>query len=335
MKRLLVMASLLLASLPLVAQNIIYSTGQTYTDAWTGWTVVSSSPNVSAPNIMGNNSWNFPLSGNGSAYDLTVTKLFSITDAPLNMYMDITTQSSLVSMEYSTDGVNYTLVASKSWGANSTQTLTLLNYTPSQGDFYLRVKVEGVVGSPPKTILNNMYIESVIVNDVNVTPGGVQNILVGANGNTLTATESPSAATSREWKYSTVSGSGYVSFGPSQTGLTYTPNFVAAGTYYIVCVSDFGGAIVTSNEVTINVTNAPSGIEENEVSNKMIFYQGNLSVLNPTGQYEVSIYDVMGKLVHQEKNLQEFDTSELMKGIYFISLINKVGERKTIKIIAG
>lgn len=91
---------------------------------------------------------------------------------------------------------------------------------------------------------------------VDVAPTAVQNLLENEAGNELTATES-TTSDSREWKYSTTSGSGYVSFATAETDLTYTPLFATAGTYYVVCESVFNGNAVTSNEVQINVEEAP------------------------------------------------------------------------------
>lgn len=91
---------------------------------------------------------------------------------------------------------------------------------------------------------------------VAIAPTAVQNIVENTNGTQLTATETNGSSTSKEWKYSTTSGSGYQSFATAQTGATYTPQFATAGTYYVVYVADFNGTIKTSNEVQINVTPA-------------------------------------------------------------------------------
>lgn len=85
-----------------------------------------------------------------------------------------------------------------------------------------------------------------------VTPSGSQSLLVGVNGALLTVAETP-AGTAREWKFATTPGGPYSSFGPTQTGLTYTPNFGASGTYYVVCISTISGVTCTSNEVIISV----------------------------------------------------------------------------------
>ncbi len=88
-----------------------------------------------------------------------------------------------------------------------------------------------------------------------VAPATTQSIMHGANGSAVSVTESQPAI--HEWKYSSTSGSGYVSFAPAETGSSYTPNFALPGTYYVVCVSTNvnPGDAVTSNEVEIDVQN--------------------------------------------------------------------------------
>ncbi len=109
------------------------------------------------------------------------------------------------------------------------------------------------------TYPNGIVVRSneVLVNvvDNNVTPSGSQSLLVGVNGTMLTVTETP-AGTAREWKFATISGGPYSSFGPLETGMTYTPNFAAPGTYYVVCISTISGVTCTSNEVVISVGTA-------------------------------------------------------------------------------
>jgi plastocyanin len=131
-----------------------------------------------------------------------------------------------------------------------------VNYTPlfaSTGTYY--VVCESAFGSD--VIISNeviINVTEVIPNTVEINPATEQIIAVNEAGTVLTATEGPNAATTREWKYSTTSGSGYVAFLTDEFGLTYTPLFDTPGTYYVVCESDFNGDIVLSNEVTVNVT---------------------------------------------------------------------------------
>lgn len=123
-------------------------------------------------------------------------------------------------------------------------------YTPNftaPGTYYV-VAVTTFPGG--LNVTSNEVQVNVVGNDV--TPAAPQSILVSSNGNVLTVNETP-AATSREWKYATVSGGPYQSFGPAQTGTTYTPNFATGGNYYIVAVSTISGVTVTSNEVIVSV----------------------------------------------------------------------------------
>ncbi|MCX6301696.1 MAG: FG-GAP-like repeat-containing protein [Bacteroidia bacterium] len=87
-----------------------------------------------------------------------------------------------------------------------------------------------------------------------IIPTGEQAILKNQNCATLTVTES-STPTSRQWKYSTVSGGPYTQAIAGATGTTCITSFPADGIYYIVCESIFGGTAYTSNQVKIIVTN--------------------------------------------------------------------------------
>jgi hypothetical protein len=108
-----------------------------------------------------------------------------------------------------------------------------------------------------------------------VSPSATQSILTGVNGSTLTVNEGYTVS-SRQWKYSTVSG------GPYSTNLgtasTQIPNFGTPGTYYIVCESTYGAPCSvtnTSNEIQITVSNpAP---EINLVGNGLTIVDGDAS----------------------------------------------------------
>ena len=122
-------------------------------------------------------------------------------------------------------------------------------YTPNfstAGTYYV-VAVSSYTGL---TITSNQVQINVVENSI--APTGSQSILVSTPGTTLTVTETPSG-TSREWKYGTTTGGPYQSFSAVQTGMTYTPNFASAGTYYVVCESVINGITATSNEVLISV----------------------------------------------------------------------------------
>lgn len=136
-------------------------------------------------------------------------------------------------------------------------------------------------------------------NTVTISPSGSQTILTSVNGNLLTASETPSAASSREWKLSMTSGSGYASFGTPETGLTYTPNFATVGTYYIICESDFSGDVQISNEVTIFVPSS-AGIDENGIKFNIYNQSGliNLVFSSTENVSNFNLFDLNGRMVY-------------------------------------
>lgn len=121
--------------------------------------------------------------------------------------------------------------------------------TATGGGYRMRI----VSSNPAVTSANNGNDLQVYLCTNAAAPSTAQTIEAAVNGTALSVTESTTAS-SREWKYTTVSGGTYSSFAPAQTGNNYTPNFAAAGTYFVVCTSTFpGGLAVSSNEVTVNV----------------------------------------------------------------------------------
>ena len=126
-------------------------------------------------------------------------------------------------------------------------------YTPNSpvaGTFYI-ICISSYPGG--LAVTSNEVVINIVSNSI--APATSQSILVNVSGATLTVTETPTA-TSREWKYATASGGPYISFSTAQTGTTYTPLFVSAGTYYVVCLSLISTVTATSNEVIISVGNA-------------------------------------------------------------------------------
>ncbi len=85
-----------------------------------------------------------------------------------------------------------------------------------------------------------------------ISPVADQTLIINQNGTILTVTE-PTAADSRQWKYSMTRGGPYNQIIAGATAVTYTPRFMDWGTYYIVCESVKGGITYKSNEVKINV----------------------------------------------------------------------------------
>ncbi|UKN01948.1 PCMD domain-containing protein [Paracrocinitomix mangrovi] len=191
----------------------------------------------------------------------------------ININTDGTTLTATEST--SADAVNVTrewLYATTSGGPYSSFTVaeTGTTYTPnfaSAGIYYVVCTTD--FGAQTAT---SNEVEIVVVdpgvNSVTVSPSASQTLLGNTDGNTLTATESPSAASSREWMWSNTSGSGYASFTVAETTTSYTPNFANLGTYYIICESDFSGDMQTSNEVTI-IVNGYAGIESEDITLKV------------------------------------------------------------------
>jgi len=133
-----------------------------------------------------------------------------------------------------------------------TASLTLTNPTTSNAGSYDVV----VSGTCTPAVTSNAVTVTVLTTNTSITPLTTQNIAISADGTELTVSEGSNSVTSREWKYSTISGSGYQSFSTPVTGTTYTPNFALGGTYYVVCQTTYGSPcsnIITSNEVQINV----------------------------------------------------------------------------------
>jgi hypothetical protein len=114
-------------------------------------------------------------------------------------------------------------------------------------------RIRTMASSPATTGSTNVSDIQIVLVSNSIAPSGTQTIATGTNGTTLNVTET-AGFISREWKYSTVSGGPYSSFGPAQTGTSYIPNFASTGTYYIVCETTYpNGIMVRSNEVLINV----------------------------------------------------------------------------------
>ncbi len=91
-----------------------------------------------------------------------------------------------------------------------------------------------------------------IIPDVAITPSEKQVMKVSLPTIELEVTESP-VADSRVWKTASVSGGPYDAESPELIELVYTPNFSTTGSMYVVCVSNYDGKEITSNEVEVKV----------------------------------------------------------------------------------
>lgn len=147
-----------------------------------------------------------------------------------------------------TSGSNY-----QSFAVASTATQHTPNFA-SAGTYYIVCETT----YPGGTVVRSNEVQVNVVSN-SIAPASPQSLLTNTAGNVLTVTES-AAATSREWKYTTTSGSNYQSFGTAQTGTTYTPQFASSGNYYVVCQSVISGVTVTSNEVQISVNSVTLAI---------------------------------------------------------------------------
>ena len=201
---------------------------------------------------------------------VTVTYSLSGTFDPANTF---TAQLSDASGVFS---ATPTVIGSVVSATATSISATIPANTASGTGYMVRVVADNggspVTGSPSAafTIVSNPTVA--------IAPAAAQTIVRGANGTTLTATEAPSTGTSRVWQFAATSGGPYTTIS-GQTGLTYTPNFAAAGVYYVVATTTFAACgSVTSNEVMVAVNNpAPTITSVNPAS-------GNISTAVPSLQ---------------------------------------------------
>jgi len=144
--------------------------------------------------------------------------------------------------------VSETAIGTLNFTASDTIFATIPAGTTNGNAYRVRVKA-----SNPSLVSNDNGVNiSILSASSNVTPSDEQTIYVNQDGTELTVNETP-VADSREWKYTTTSGSNYLSFSTSETGMSYTPNFNMVGTYYVICESTIGTSPIVSNEIVIHV----------------------------------------------------------------------------------
>lgn len=150
-----------LTSLYVTAQTTVYTTGQTYTDAWTGWSTPVTT-NVTSSSVNGVNIYNF--SGTAStSFTAEIYRQFTINSNDLDIYLSATTQNCTISVEYSTDNVSYTQIGSQVWGPGlAVSTLVIPTFDPTVSTFYLKLKMNGTFGSPSQSSFNNLKIDAVL-----------------------------------------------------------------------------------------------------------------------------------------------------------------------------
>jgi hypothetical protein len=270
------------------------------------------------------------------------TNLSVGTISPATYYVS-PTQSSAINIPYTvsgpvTAGNTFTAVMSDAAGnfaspltigsvaatASGTINATIPANTITGSGYRIKVisSAPGVISSA-----NSTDIQIYNVNN-SVSPLTAQNIDLGIGGAAITVTENP-AATSREWKFATVSTGPYTSFTPGETGTTYTPLFNTAGTYYVICESVIGGITVNSAEVTVNVVD-PTGIENIDQKSVSVFWSGNSLNVNlqqsTFSNAVLKIYNVCGQLAGSLKlsdnSMNRIELS-LPEGIYYYQLTDR------------
>ena len=100
------------------------------------------------------------------------------------------------------------------------------------------------------------------------------------------------------------------------------------GTYEVV-VSDANGCTNTSLPFTFTFT----GINEETENGSIIIYPNpSTGIININGSliemndYEILVFDLCGKILYQDKNVNIVDLSELKQGLYYVTIIS--GEKK-------
>lgn len=168
--------AVLLAGGAVFAQTTEYTTGQTYTDAWTGWStpVVT---NISGSSV--NGAYVYAFSGSTSDnYTIEIYRQFTINTNDIDIYFAATTQNATVSVEYSTDNVSYSQIGTQNWGAGFAQsTMVIPTYDPVVSTFYLKLKMSGTFGSPAQAQFNNLRIDAVL----NSSGAAVEEFELGSN----------------------------------------------------------------------------------------------------------------------------------------------------------
>jgi hypothetical protein len=170
-------------------------------------------------------------------------------------------------------------IGSVTSGTSSTIAATIPANTPTGTGYRIRV----VSSSPVLTANDNG--SNITINLVNtaVTPATPQTLAANVAGNLLTVTETP-AASSREWRFATVSGGPYTAFSPAANNTTFAPQFANAGIYYVIAQSTYaGGFVAKSNEVVVTVVG--NSIAPSSSQSLLVGGTGNLLTVTetPTG----------------------------------------------------
>jgi hypothetical protein len=179
------------------------------------------------------------------------------------------------------------------------------------------------------------YLLKMVKSVNSIAPAAAQSIKENENGAMLTVTEVGSA-TSRQWLFSTTSGSGYLSFATAETGTTYTPKFATAGVYYVVCESVVDGITGRSNEVAITVSKA-TGIDDVSEGKFKAFpnpSNGEITFSFPEAGGKLEIVDINGRVVYTAivDALTTTVNISVASGMY-MALLNSNGSVSKLKLV--
>ena len=142
-----------------IAQTTEYETGQSTSDAWTGWStpVVT---NVTNSSINGINIYNFVLDNSASTYSIEMTKQITINSSDLDFYLNTTTENSTISLSISTDNSTWTEIGNATTSSFGLNQMVVPTINPQNQNFYVKIKLTGTIGSQATAIINSLTIKA-------------------------------------------------------------------------------------------------------------------------------------------------------------------------------
>ncbi len=146
------------------AQTTEYETGQSTSDAWTGWStpVVT---NVLNSSINGINIYNFTLESSGT-YSIEITRSFTINSADLDFYLNTTSENSTITLSISTDNSNWTSIGNETTTAFGMNQMVVPTINPGAETFYVKIHLTGTIGSNQSAMIQSFKINADLNNPV-------------------------------------------------------------------------------------------------------------------------------------------------------------------------
>jgi len=182
-----------------------------------------------------------------------------------------------------------------------------------------------------RSTFDSFKLKQSIVN--HIIPIDSQWIANSVNGNQLNVSENMPAS-SRMWKYGTISGVYDQSTGI--TDETYTPYFSTDGVYYVVCESNLDGKIYHSNEVVVEVSTVLAYSELKDYIRVETYQKhGNIyvNVLDDLHTGSVELFHVHGRTLAKNRLHSGLNELSVMNdGAYFARIVlnNRVINKKFI-----